>query len=231
MLVVALAGSDERLVPRSLTGHFLRPARSALELEVVSHRVGRTLTTTEVHARGDRGIVATASILSSHVTPDTPDSTVTRNPMPVSPPAPPAPPPECLDVFAIPVELVPVAEQTEIRPVGHDRPFAGGDTPELLAWIRLVEDDRPPDAARLTFLLDALAPAHAAVLTQPMAMPTVHLTMQLDGRLGTTDSPWVLLRARSSRASADGWLQEDIDAWAPDGTHLASARQLRLVTG
>jgi hypothetical protein len=44
-------------------------------------------------------------------------------------------------------------------------------------------------------------------------------------------SPWILLRASTTWASADGWLNEHLDAWDPAGTHLASADQLRTVSG
>ena len=39
----------------------------------------------------------------------------------------------------------------------------------------------------------------------------------------------VLVRAVTRSASADGWMDEQIDVWGIDGTHLASALQLRLV--
>ena len=43
----------------------------------------------------------------------------------------------------------------------------GGPTPELVAWIRLVADDEPPDELRMITLIDALAPSYAAVMTAP----------------------------------------------------------------
>jgi hypothetical protein len=39
----------------------------------------------------------------------------------------------------------------------------------------------------------------------------------------------VLIRAVTRSASTDGWIDEHIDVWGIDGTHLASALQLRLV--
>jgi hypothetical protein len=39
----------------------------------------------------------------------------------------------------------------------------------------------------------------------------------------------VLLHARTRAASGDGWIDEEIHAWGPDGTHLGSAQQLRLI--
>ncbi|MFC6561097.1 hypothetical protein [Nonomuraea cavernae] len=114
-------------------------------------------------------------------------------------------------------------------PRGTNRPYAGGAEPELTAWIRLLEDDEPPDVHRLALLMDGLAPSYAAVLSELALLPTVEFAVGPAIGLLRTASPWVLLRARTHRASADGWVDEGIDAWGPDGDHLGSARQLRLV--
>lgn len=147
----------------------------------------------------------------------------------VAPSAPSAPLPEDCEVFTVPPEFVPVASQAEIRPVGPNRPFTNGDDPELTAWIRLIEDDEPPDLYRLTFLMDALAPSFAAVLKELQPIPTVELSVRPADGLRDAISPWVLLHARTLLATADGWVDERIDAWDPDGVHLGAAQQLRLV--
>jgi hypothetical protein len=100
----------------------------------------------------------------------------------------------------------------------------------LTAWLRLTEDDQPPDVFRLIMLMDALAPSYAAVLTTPQAIPTVELTVRYAGGLQGASSPWILLRASTTWVSADGWLNEHLDAWDPAGTHLASADQLRTIS-
>lgn len=124
--------------------------------------------------------------------------------------------------------FVPFARHTQIRPASGERPFAGGSTPELLAWIRLVGDDEPPDAHRLIVLLDALAPSYAAVLDTPAPIPTIELTVRPGDGLAGNTSPWVLVRA-TTVATAGGWIDERLDGWATDGTHLGSAQQLRLL--
>jgi hypothetical protein len=113
--------------------------------------------------------------------------------------------------------------------VGDARPYAGGDDPELLAWIRFVEDDDPPDVLRLVTLADALAPSYAAVLIEPLVLPTLQLEVRPTAAAGATTSPWVLIRARSTSVTADGWVDERIDLWSPDGRHLAAANQSRLM--
>ena len=146
-----------------------------------------------------------------------------------APPAPPAPPPSDCERFRIPPEFVPISSFMEIRPVGPNRPYAGCAEPELTAWIRLAEDDEPPDAYRLITLMDALAPSYAAVLTELQLIPTVELTVRPGQGAAEASSPWTLLHARTRWIEADGWLEEQIDAWDPAGAHLASAHQLRLV--
>jgi hypothetical protein len=117
----------------------------------------------------------------------------------------------------------------QIRPVGPNRPYAGGSEPELTAWIRLVEDDQPPDLLRFVLLLDGLAPSYAVMLTSLALIPTVELTVRPAAALATVTSPWVLLRARTRAAGADGWSDEEIQAWGPDGGYLGSAQQLRMI--
>jgi Acyl-CoA thioesterase C-terminal domain len=100
----------------------------------------------------------------------------------------------------------------------------------LTAWLRLTEDDQPPDVFRLIMLMDALAPSYAVVLNTPQAIPTVELTVRYADGLRRASSPWILLRASTTWVSADGWLNEHLDAWDPAGTHLASADQLRTIS-
>ena len=133
--------------------------------------------------------------------------------------------------FDIPAGLVPISAFLEVRPTDDSRPYAGGARPVLTAWLRLTEDDRPPGLYRLIMLMDALAPSYAAILTAPQPVPTVELTVRCADDLGHATSPWILLRASTTWASADGWLNEHLDAWDPARTHLASADQLRTVSG
>jgi hypothetical protein len=125
----------------------------------------------------------------------------------------------------------PIGAFLEVRPTDDSRPYAGGTRPVLTAWLRLTEDDRPPDLYRLTMLMDALAPSYAAIPTAPRPIPTVELTVRCTDDLLRATSPWILLRASTTWASADGWLNEHLDAWDPARTHLASADQLRTVSG
>ena len=77
--------------------------------------------------------------------------------------------------------------------------------------------------------MDALPPSYAAILSALAPIPTVELTVRPGQSLARASSPWVLLHARTRAASADGWIDEEIHAWGPDGAHLGSAQQLRLM--
>ena len=208
---------------QSATIRFHRPITGPFRLETSLAHAGRTLSTATARVFTDRGPHADATGIFG--------SSQTGTHRVVTRPAPSVPPPERCERFTVPPEFVPVSVHTEIRPVGPDRPYAGCAEPELTAWIRLTEDDAPPDLLRLMFLVDALAPSYAAVLTAPVPIPTVQLTVHpgLGLGLGRTDSPWALLRAVTHSAAENGWIDEHIDAWSPDGLHLGSARQLRVV--
>jgi hypothetical protein len=209
---------------QSATARYHRSIRSEVSFGVEAMRVGSSVASFTGRAVDDTA--------SPHV-----DAAVvfgavgeTTGPTAAGPPPPNADPPGRCEVFTIPPELVPFAQHTEIRPVSTGRPFAGGPTPELVAWLRLVEDDEPPDAHRLVVLMDSLAPSYAAVLSEVTLIPTIELSVHPAAGLTRARSPWVLLRA-ATVASSGGWVDEALDAWDVEGTYLGSARQLRLVIG
>lgn len=207
---------------RAVTGQFHRPLREPFAVDVADVRSGRTVRSVRALAvAGGTAHVSAAATFSK------PLGRPSGN---VAPAAPPAPRPEDCERFFIPTEFVPFARHTEIRPVGPDRPFAGCEDPELTAWLRFVGDDTPVDTARLVVLMDSLAPSYTALLTTPVLIPTIELSVWPAAGLSTASSPWILLRART-RSASEGWVDEQLDAWAPDGRYLGSGHQLRLVSG
>lgn len=228
-LATALAVSAMRELvdlPRlhGVTAQFARPVDGPLTVHAELVRAGRSasVATAEVRTRGRRALTLSAVFGAR--------SSKRRAPE-VAPIAPDVPPVDACDVFEIPLEFVPFARYTEIRPTDAARPFGAGPEPELTAWIRFVDDDVPPDELRLVTLMDALAPSLTAVLSDPAAAPTVELSVHPSVALARASSPWVLLRARTRLAEPGGWFSEQLDAWGPDGTHLGSAQQLRLLMG
>jgi hypothetical protein len=221
-LMVAAMGQhapgESRLRSASIQLH--QPLTGTIPITTALRRSGRT-TTIGAQAGSDGVVLADATAIFA--------AERQTSLLPVAPLAPPAPPVLDCERFVVPPELVPISAFIDIRPVGANRPYAGCPEPELTAWARLTEDDQPPDALRLIVLLDALAPSYAAVLSAPLPIPTVVLTANVGHRATPAASPWVLLHARTRWADTDAWLEEQIEAWAPDGTHLGSASQLRLV--
>src|SRR5437879_2266312 len=206
--------------PRTATARFHRPLEGGFRIEVTPGRSGRTVSSISAAAVGTKG-----PCVEAHAVFGAPSA----GGWPVfTPPMPAAPPPLDLEIFAIPPEFVAIAAYTEIRPVGPARPYAGGREPELTAWIRLTEDDEPPDLARFIFLMDGLAPSYTAVFATLALVPTVELTVRPAPGLAAAASPWVLLRVTTLSADAGGWTEERIDAWGIDGDYLGSAAQLRV---
>ncbi|MGA9277516.1 thioesterase family protein [Ilumatobacter sp.] len=226
MTVSAISASDAasgKSTPpsqvRSVHAAFRRSIRSDVTVAIPEWRRGRTVqsATTSVLSRGRSAITVDATLAPS-VHPS----------QAFGPTVPTVAPPHGCDEFALPPEFVPFGRFIEIRPTIAARPFAGGSAPTLEAWIRMRDDDTPIDLGRLIVLLDALAPSATATMTDFVAIPTVELTVRPQPALATARSPWMLLHAHS-QVSDDGWVDERLDAWAPDGAHLGSASQLRLV--
>lgn len=223
LLTAAMGEQAPGALLQSSTARYHRPLHGGFRVEVSPVRSGRTLSSLAGRATTEQGVHVDAS--ATFGSPGRASWPV------VSPTVPAVPRPEDCEVFTIPPGFVAISTSMEIRAVGPDRPYAGGTEAELTAWIRLVEDSEPPDAHRLILLMDGLAPSYSAVLREMLPIPTVELTVRPGAGLARAESPWVLLHARTHQAGADGWIDERIDAWGPDGDHLGSARQLRLVTG
>jgi hypothetical protein len=206
---------------RSVTARYHRPIGDQFRIEVTPLRSGQAVRTLAARATGQKGLYA--------------DATGVFGPprhagWPLVAPRPPAAPsPADCAIFPVPPGFAPISAYLEIRPVGPNRPYAAGTAPTLTAWARLPEDDHPPGTSRLILLMDALAPSYAAILNALAPIPTVELTVRPSQNLATAASPWVLLHARTRAASAGGWIDEEIPAWGPDGAHLGSAQQLRLI--
>lgn len=216
----AEAPPDARL--RTASARMHRPIDGPFAVSTELVRAGRT-TTVSARAAVDTDVRAHATASFATVQGAAPSS---HPAFAAGPPR--APAPERCERFAVPPEFVPISAFMEVRPVGPNRPYAGGDEPALTAWIRLIEDNDPLDAYRLLVLLDALAPSYAAVLGALQMIPTFELGARIVDPPRST-SPWTLLHARTVWATADGWLEEHIDAWDLGGVHIASAHQLRRV--
>jgi hypothetical protein len=221
LMTSAMQGQAAGEPLRSVTARYHRAIAGEFRIEVTSIRSGQAVRTLTARATGHKGLYADATGVFG--------PPLRARWLLAAPPPPAAPSPADCAVFPVPPEFVPISAYLEIRPVGPSRPYGAGTEPALTAWVRLREDDHPPGTSRLILLMDALAPSYAAILSTLVPIPTVELTVRPSENLTRASSPWVLLQAQTRAASADGWIDEDIQAWGPDGAHLGSAQQLRLM--
>jgi acyl-CoA thioesterase len=122
-------------------------------------------------------------------------------------------------------EAPPFSRQFAYRPAIGTTTFGGGDEALTGGWLRLRRE-RPLDAALLVALTDSWFPAVFAMSTEPLAVPTLELTVHLRGRL-PRDSEWTLGRYRT-RLARHGLLEEDAQIFSREGELLAESRQLAL---
>jgi acyl-coenzyme A thioesterase PaaI-like protein len=230
-LLVALAAADAADADAALdatlrgsTAQLLRPVRGPLTLTSRVVHAGRRLTTvrTEGTTAGRTALVVHSTFGPTGSAP----GAGARDPLP----APLVHAPEDLPAFTPPADLVPFGGHVDIRPTDDVLPLSGASTARLTAWVRLREEGGAPGPLRTTLLADALAPSLYATLDRPAPVPTVELSIH--HRTAPSpggEDPWLLVRARTDW-SDEGWVSEAVDLWDRAGAHVATSRQLRLVS-
>lgn len=203
--------------PRTVSAHLLGPVQAGAEVtaEASVDRPGRTASVrSALHQDGATRAVAqtlTVAVPASRVV--APGSSVLADH------------PEDDEPFALPRDLVPIADHTEIRALGSARPLAGGEEPRLCAWVRIHGELAP--LVRLGVLLDALPPSLFAVRTTPLPMSTVELTAHLAAEPPGPED-WV--RIEQWTAWHDTAVAvDDAELRTEDGALLARARQTRRI--
>ncbi|MGX5655916.1 thioesterase family protein [Geodermatophilus nigrescens] len=209
--LLAAAADATGAAPRTVSAHLLAGVEPGVPAVVgaVPDRAGTTGSVRATLHQAGR-LAAVAQVL-----------TVARPPVPG--PSVPVPPVAAGVPFALPRDLVPIADHTAIRALGTSRPLAGGDEPRLTAWVR-IDGDLPP-LVQLGVLLDALPPSLFAVRTAPAVMPTVELTAHLAGPPPATGA-WVLVDQVTTWAD-DAVAVDEAELRTEDGALVARARQTR----
>lgn len=221
---LTLAVDDPARHPRSLTVHYLlAPVEGPVELEATVERAGRGMTTTSGRLLQDGRTVALA--VAAFGTPR--GSTV-----------------EIDD--AEPPVLLPEGERPDFGP-REDRPsvatkwatvpaigggWGSGAPADTGGLIRLAER-RELDALAAAAAMDGWIPPVFVNHDGPVGVPTVDLTIHFLRPLphpGTDAGTDYLCRFWTDTA-AGGYLVEDGELWAPDGTLLARSRQLAATLG
>ncbi len=216
---------DTERTPRSLTVHYLSPAGDGdAELQVVVERTGRSMTNCSVRLSQDGRVVALAlgAFSTSRQAVEFTDLVMPQVPGPSHFQARPAPP-----------EAPAIARRWDTRwAIGRPPELGRARSGQAVAggWIRLPEL-RPVDAMVAAAITDAWIPPTFSRLDEPVIIPTVDLTIHFRTALphpGLAADDFVLASFRTTVASG-GFLEEDGEVWAPDGTLLAQSRQLATV--
>jgi acyl-CoA thioesterase len=204
----------------SITLHYLRPpVEGPCEVTVDVERVGRGLTTVTLRmAQEDRPVVVGVAAFAVHRESMTLDQLV----------RPSAPDPQSITPPGASAMVIPMSQHFDNRPVFGHR-LGGGDPPELArtgGWMRYV-DPTPVDEVTLLALSDAWWPPMMEVSEEPMAVPTVDLTVHV--RALPRDPSDFVLGEFVSPYAADGYTIEDGRLWGRDGSLLAESRQLAVL--
>lgn len=111
-----------------------------------------------------------------------------------------------------------------------DPPFSGSRASRVGGWLRLREA-RLADALLAAAMLDAWLPCIFPRLDEPIAAPTVDLTIHFRADLplhGATPDDFYL-GVFSSELAADGYFDENGELWSRDGRLIAQSRQLAML--
>lgn len=228
MLLRALVESvaDAARAPRSLTIHYARaPEPGLVQITTTLERGGRSLSTLSARMHQDGQLVALA-LAAFSVPWGGPEISDVQ--MPTVEPA----DPSREGVRLIERGGPEFAHHIVLQPRMPGIPLSGEEQPmEVLTWIGLAEP-RPLDALSLAFYSDALIPAPYMRVREPVAVPTVDLTIHFhthDAQRHAPDPRTLCLARTSAELVHEGFFVEDGTIWAPDGTLLAKSRQLAIV--
>lgn len=219
MLVRALdeaAGGRDRPL-RSLTVHYLRaPDAGAARIEVEVERAGRTVSFARARLLQDERPCA----LALAVLADARDGLELEHAE-----APAIPSPDEIEPADDRPGSPPFGRQFDYRPALGGAIFDGNRDALAGGWLCLRRES-PLDAALVVALCDSWFPAVFSVAREPLAVPTLDLTVHLRAPL-PLPADWVLGRF-VTRTARDGFLEEDGELFSRDGRLLAQSRQLAL---
>jgi acyl-CoA thioesterase len=222
---LGVAVDDPERAPRSLTVHYASaPGEGDVEIETRIERVGRSLTTCSARMEQDGKLVALAIAAFSKPRPTIEFCDVTM---------PQVPGPEHYSFRPAPPESPEIAHRYDTRwaiGIPPGAPIPAGARAVAGGWIRLPEV-RPVDALLAAAMTDGWIPPTFSKVQEPVVVPTVDLTIHFRAELphpGLAPDAFVLAAFRTNVAH-EGFLEEDGELWAPDGTLLAQSRQLATI--
>ncbi|MBA2326577.1 MAG: thioesterase family protein [Actinobacteria bacterium] len=222
---LAAAVEDDERAPRSLTVHYTEPpVEGSLRIATRVERAGRSLTSCSARLEQDGRLIGLALGAFSRPRPGPAFCDLTM---------PGVPPPDSIEPAPLPPDVPPIARRWDSRfAIGAPRMRGGEPTDRAVtaAWIRLPEGHQV-DAVVAAAITDAAIPAVFSRLDEPIIVPTVDLTIHFRSALpvpGARPDDFVLAVFRTG-VVAEGFLEEDGEVWAADGTLIAQSRQLAAV--
>jgi hypothetical protein len=100
----------------------------------------------------------------------------------------------------------------------------------MCVWLRL-DPPIPVDAAVSVIVVDALPPGIYPLLTAPVPIPTVQLSVHLHADLGAEPVEGFVLVVQRNVSTRAGVSIDETDVWDASGKLLVQARQLRRILG
>jgi len=223
--LLAAVGDPER-TPRSLTIHYVSPAREgAVRIATRVERAGRNLSTLSARMEQDGRLIVSALAAFARSRPSAEFADLHM---------PEAPPPESLARLPSPPDRVgSLRRQLDSRSVFGEPMRAASPRALTGGWLRTVEP-RVLDYPQLAMFCDAWPPAvaqHRALAERPPGgMPTVDLTIHFRSEIPADARPddfyLAVFRSQTLRA---GFAEEDGEIWTRSGRLLAHSRQLAMV--
>jgi acyl-CoA thioesterase len=215
------AVGDAARSPRSLTVHYLAPVdEGPVSIETRVERTGRSMTTLSARlsqgdSQGGAAALALAAYSSDRTGVEFDDVRMPHVPAPAHVP-----------VFEH-EEGPAFREHWEARLASGAPPFSGAAHAEAAVWMAL-RPPRPVDHLTIAALTDAWLPSIFMVARQPVAAPTVDLTIHFRSPVPESVGTGPCLGRFRTRLARGGFMDEEGEVWSQDGVLLAQSRQLAL---
>jgi acyl-CoA thioesterase len=208
------------LQPRSFTAHLMgAPQPGACELHVDVDKAGRTAGFVRVRIMQHGATMATASVVFVRDQSELVRFAQRAMPRVASPEDLAGTP----DVRRNVPVYVAQYDQRFVTP-----PLRGDGTPVVIAWTRFV-DPSPFDPVALVAIGDSFPPPVLACSTNVLGALTLDYTVHFRAAKAPSVEDGFVLAEVESTMAAEGFVDEDVWLWSPDGTLLAQARQLGMI--
>lgn len=195
---------------------FVGPATGQLRLTPTILRRGKSTVFISVDLTGDAGIATRATLCFG--APRT--SRLSYQHLP----APQVPPPDTCKSFRPRDEGPSFARHFDFRHAGGSLPLSGADKPELLIWLRHVDESLPNAVVPLIALADAPPPAAFSMFPEFAPISTMTWTIDMLSDLSGPDDGWRLLLTTGDTV-ANGYSSQTMTVWDSTGKPLIAARQ------